>query len=35
MVDKTLQFLEFPRREPEKIPVAERMAMFSEIYARV
>ena len=34
MVDKTLQFLEFPRREPEKIAVAERVVMFNEIYAR-
>src|ERR1700732_344988 len=34
MVDKTLQFLEFPRREPEKIAVAERIVMFNEIYAR-
>jgi glutamate synthase (NADPH/NADH) small chain len=34
MVDKTLQFLEFPRREPEKIGVAERVVMFNEIYAR-
>jgi glutamate synthase (NADPH/NADH) small chain len=34
MVDKTLQFLEFPRREPEKIAVAERIAMFNEIYTR-
>jgi glutamate synthase (NADPH) small chain len=34
MVDKTLQFLEFPRREPEKIAVAERIVVFNEIYAR-
>jgi glutamate synthase (NADPH) small chain len=34
MVDKTLQFLEFPRREPEKIAVAERILVFNEIYAR-
>jgi glutamate synthase (NADPH/NADH) small chain len=33
MVDKTLQFLEFERREPEKLPVAERIRAFSEIYA--
>ena len=33
MVDKTLQFLEFPRREPEKIPVSDRIKVFSEIYA--
>jgi glutamate synthase (NADPH) small chain len=32
MVDKTLQFLDFPRREPEKIPVSERIVMFKEIY---
>jgi glutamate synthase (NADPH/NADH) small chain len=34
MVDKTLQFLEFPRREPDKIAVAERVVMFNEIYTR-
>jgi glutamate synthase (NADPH) small chain len=34
MVDKTLQFLEFPRREPEKLPVGERIQVFNEIYAR-
>ena len=34
MVDKTLQFLEFPRREPEKIGVTERVLQFNEIYAR-
>jgi glutamate synthase (NADPH) small chain len=33
MVDKTLQFLDFPRREPEKIPVSERIAVYKEIYA--
>jgi glutamate synthase (NADPH/NADH) small chain len=33
MVDKTLQFLEFPRREPEKIPVSDRIKVFNEIYA--
>ena len=33
MVDKTLQFLEFPRREPEKIPVSDRIKVFGEIYA--
>jgi glutamate synthase (NADPH) small chain len=32
MVDKTLQFLEFPRREPEKIPVSDRVKVFNEIY---
>jgi glutamate synthase (NADPH/NADH) small chain len=34
MVDKTLQFLEFPRLEPEKLPVSERIVVFNEIYAR-
>jgi len=34
MVDKTLQFLEFPRLEPEKTAVAERIVTFNEIYAR-
>jgi len=33
MVDKTLQFLEFPRREPDKIPVSDRIKVFNEIYA--
>jgi glutamate synthase (NADPH/NADH) small chain len=33
MVEKTLQFLEFERREPEKVPVAERVQTFNEIYA--
>ena len=33
MVDKTLQFLEFPRREPEKIAVSDRIKVFNEIYA--
>ena len=33
MVDKTLQFLEFERREPEKLPVVDRIRAFSEIYA--
>src|ERR1700723_1151689 len=32
MVDKTLQFLEFPRREPEKIAVSDRIKVFNEIY---
>jgi glutamate synthase (NADPH/NADH) small chain len=32
MVDKTLQFLEFPRRDPDKIPVEERIRQFREIY---
>ncbi len=34
MVDKTLQFLEFPRREPEKLAVADRIQVFNEIYSR-
>src|SRR5579862_683054 len=33
MVDKNLQFLEFPRREPEKIAVADRIKVFKEIYS--
>jgi glutamate synthase (NADPH) small chain len=33
MVEKTLQFLEFERREPDKLPVGERIAVFGEIYA--
>jgi glutamate synthase (NADPH/NADH) small chain len=33
VVDKTLQFLEFPRREPEKLPVADRIQVYNEIYA--
>ncbi len=33
MVEKTLHFLEFERREPEKLPVTERLRGFSEIYA--
>src|SRR5580658_5977750 len=33
MVDKTLQFLEFPRREPEKLAVSDRIQVFNEIYA--
>jgi glutamate synthase (NADPH/NADH) small chain len=32
MVNKTLQFLEFERREPEKLPVTDRIRAFSEIY---
>jgi glutamate synthase (NADPH/NADH) small chain len=32
MVDKTLQFLEFPRREPDKLPVSDRIKVFGEIY---
>jgi glutamate synthase (NADPH/NADH) small chain len=33
MVDKNLQFLEFPRREPEKLAVADRIKIYNEIYA--
>src|SRR5580700_1065990 len=33
MVDKNLQFLEFPRREPEKLAVADRIKVYSEIYS--
>jgi glutamate synthase (NADPH) small chain len=33
MADKNLQFLEFPRREPEKVAVAERIKIYNEIYA--
>ena len=33
MVDKNLQFLEFPRREPEKIAVSDRIKVYNEIYA--
>ena len=32
MVDKNLQFLEFPRREPEKLAVADRIKIYNEIY---
>jgi hypothetical protein len=31
VVDKTLQFLEFPRREPEKLPVSDRIKIYNEI----
>lgn len=33
MVEKNLQFLEFERREPDKMPVSERISVFKEIYA--
>lgn len=33
MVNKTLQFLEFERRDPDKTPVDERIKGFKEIYA--
>ena len=32
MADKTLQFLEIPRRDPEKLPLDVRTTSFSEIY---
>jgi glutamate synthase (NADPH) small chain len=32
MSDKNLQFLDVPRRDPEKLPVAERVHQFREIY---
>jgi glutamate synthase (NADPH/NADH) small chain len=34
MAQKYFQFLEIPRREPEKLPVAERLASFREIYSQ-
>ncbi len=33
MADKNLQFLEFPRKDPEKLPVEVRIREFREIYA--
>ena len=33
MTDKTLQFLEFPRKDPDKLPVDVRTKEFREIYA--
>jgi glutamate synthase (NADPH) small chain len=33
MADKNLQFLDIPRRDPEKTPVDVRIAEFKEIYA--
>ncbi|MFO7277664.1 MAG: glutamate synthase small subunit, partial [Pseudomonadota bacterium] len=33
MADKTLQFLEIPRTDPEKAPVEVRIKSFREIYA--
>src|SRR5262245_16291030 len=32
--DKHLQFLDLPRRDPEKLPVERRIASFGEIYAQ-
>ena len=34
MANRTLQFLEIPRRDPEKLPVPERLSGFAEIYAQ-
>ena len=33
MADKYLQFLEFPRKDPDKLPVGARIKGFREIYA--
>ena len=33
MADKNLQFLEIPRKDPEKLPIEQRTAEFREIYA--
>jgi len=33
MADKNLQFLDIPRRDPEKVPVDVRITEFKEIYA--
>src|ERR1035441_10610278 len=33
MADKYLQFLEFPRKDPDKLPVEVRTQEFREIYA--
>ena len=33
MADKYLQFLDIPRRDPEKLPVEERTLHFREIYS--
>jgi len=34
MADKHLQFLEIPRRDPEKLPVEQRILSFREIYSQ-
>ncbi len=34
MADKTLQFLEIPRLDPEKLPIEYRMKHFKEIYTQ-
>jgi len=33
MANRSLQFLEIPRRDPEKLPVPERLAGYREIYS--
>jgi glutamate synthase (NADPH/NADH) small chain len=34
MADKNLQFLEIPRRDPQKLPVEQRILSYREIYAQ-
>lgn len=34
MIERTLQFMEIPRRNPDKLPVADRLAGYAEIYGR-
>jgi glutamate synthase (NADPH/NADH) small chain len=34
MADKTLQFLEFPRKDPDKLPLEVRTSEFREIYTQ-
>ena len=34
MPDKTLQFLEIPRLDPQKLPIEHRLKSFNEIYAQ-
>jgi glutamate synthase (NADPH/NADH) small chain len=34
MADKNLQFLDIPRRDPEKLPVEQRILSYREIYAQ-
>ena len=34
MADKYLEFLDIPRRDPEKIPVETRIVEFREIYSQ-
>ncbi|MSQ92333.1 MAG: glutamate synthase small subunit [Gammaproteobacteria bacterium] len=33
-MERTLQFMEIPRRNPDKLPVADRLAGYAEIYGR-